>query len=203
VVTPVALELITAPTTYPITLAEAKLHLHVDHSDEDSLINLLIDSATAHVDGPGGFLGRALINQTWELVLDAFPDDEITVPLPPLIEVISVKYDNTAGNEQVLAAGGYKVDMASEPGRIVSTGTWPTTIDRINAVRVRFRAGYVDTGVSPAQGKVPGDIKAGILLYLGSLYANREQVVVGTSAVPLPWGAEELLLRKRIELSMA
>src|SRR4030095_1886540 len=197
------LKLITPPPLYPITLAEAKLHLHVDHTDEDTLINILIDAATAHVDGPTGFLGRALINQTWQLVLNTFPDNKIKIPMPPLIEVVEILYDNPIGDETVLSPASYTVDNVNEPGWVLPADTWPDTFDGINAVRIVFRAGYVDTGVSPAQVKVPGYIKAPILLYLGSLYANREQVVVGTSAVPLPWSAEQLLKRKRIDLSMA
>lgn len=197
-----ALKLITPPATRPLTLAEAKLHLRVDSSDEDSLIEALIDAATDYVDGPTGFLGRALIDQTWDLVLDAFPENEILIPLPPLIEVVSVGYDDGDGNAQVVAASDYTVDSASQPGWVVPNGSWPSTFDGINAVRIRFRAGYVDASNSPLD-QVPGDIRAGMLLYLGSLYANREQVIAGQVAVALPWGADQLLRRKRIDLSMA
>jgi uncharacterized phiE125 gp8 family phage protein len=198
-----ALKLITPPASSPITLAEAKAHLNVDYTDDDVLIQTMIDAATAHVDGPVGFLGRAIIDQTWELTLDEFPTAEIVIPMPPLIEVVSVKYDDSSGTEQTISALDYVVDNASEPARVWYATTWPTTFTGINAVRVRFRAGYLDTSVSPAVATVPADIKAAIKLYVGSLYGNRETEMVGASVAPMPWSAEQLLRRKRIDLSMA
>lgn len=44
---------------------------------------------------------------------------------------------------------------------------------------------------------VDAAIKAAVLLTFGHLYANREDVVIGTSAVELPNGAKALLRPKR------
>ena len=200
-----ALRLITAPAVTPVTLAEAKAHLVVDHSDDDTLIQAYINAATGYCDGPHGFLGRALVDQTWELVLDEFPVNEIRIPLPPLISVVHVKYDDAAGVEQTVSSSTYTVDNVSEPGWILpaSSGMWPSTFDGINAVRVRFRAGYIDATVSPVLMAVPPDIRAAILLYVGTLYNGRETEVVGSSVAPMPWSAEQLLRRKRFDLSLA
>lgn len=195
-----ALRRIAGPASEPVTLTEAKAHLRVDHSDDDTLIGALIAAAREYVEQ---FLGRVLVDQTWELVFDEFPDNEIQIPKPPLIEVVSVKYDDTAGDEQTIDPGDYSVDNVSEPGWVLpqSSGSWPSTFDGINAVRIRFRAGYVDS--SSPSGEVPGDIKAGLLLLLGSLYEHRETQVIGQTAVLLPWSAEQLLRPKRVQLGMA
>lgn len=198
------LKLITPPATDPITLAEAKAHLRVIDNDDDVLIAAIVKSATANAEG---FLGRALVDQTWDLYLDAFPttnDLEIKIPLPPLIGVVSVNYFNSAGIETQVNSDAYYVDNASQPGWIVPTGgrSWPTTLDAINAVRVTFRAGYLDNS-SPPQVAVPFDIRAGILLTVGSLYEHREQVVVGTVTAKLPWGVEQLLRPHRVLFGMA
>lgn len=201
-----ALRQITAPALDPITLAEAKAHLRVNDSDSDSLIGIFIKAATQNVEGPEGFLGRALVTQTWELVIDEFPDSEIKIPLPPLQEIVSIKYDDAAGVEQTVDPAGYYVDSASEPGWVVPvTSGWPATIDAINAVRIRFTCGYAPTADSPPDmvANVPYSIKAAILLAIGSLYANRETVVIGVTAVSLPWGAEQLLRPHRVQLGMA
>jgi uncharacterized phiE125 gp8 family phage protein len=199
-----SLKLISAAARPVITATDAKLRLRIDHSEEDSLIEQMIAEATGHVDGPDGFLGRALIDQTWDLYLDRFPTREIKIPLPPLIELVSVTYDDAAGMPTVLDPSEYSVDNVSEPGWIVPVNDiWPTSFDGINAVRIRFRAGYVDTSVSPEVGEVPADIIGGIMLLTGTLYANRESVVIGVSAQEIPWSAEQLLRRRRIDVSLA
>lgn len=196
------LRLITAPLTTPVSLVEAKSHLRVDHSYEDDLITTYIKAATDYAEK---FLGRALVDQTWELVLDEFPEDEIKIPKPPLIEVLSVHYNDAAGADQVVAAADYYVDSASEPGWVVTqnNASWPTTLDAINSVSIRYRAGYIDNSNSPATGNLPDAIRSAIFLTIGSFYANREQVVVGTISNRLPWGVDDLLRKYRVEISMA
>lgn len=198
--------LITPPAIEPVTLVEAKAHLRVNFSDDDTLISAFVAASRMNVEG---WLGRALIDQTWDLYLDEFPTDTfkgIQIPLPPLISVTSVKYDDAAGVEQTMDPTGYYVDVASQPGWIVPTGgsgaSWPTPLDAINSVRIRFRAGYM-TSDSPPVGSVPQDIKHGLLLTLGSLYEHRESQVVGTIANKLPLGVESLLRRHRVLLGMS
>lgn len=203
-----ALELVTAPTVEPLSLVEAKAHLRVSHDHEDALIELLIKAATAHVDGKDGFLGRALVQQTWDLVIDEFPANEVRIPLPPLQEVLFIEYDDGDGIIQTLATDQYTVDVVSEPGWIVpGSSGWPTTFDGINAVRIRFVAGYESTADSPPDlaGNVPAAIKAALLLTIGHLYANRETVLAGAgvSAIQLPWGIDHLLRPYRVRLGMA
>lgn len=195
-----ALRLITAPTVEPISLSEAKAHLRVDHADDDALITSLIKAVRQHIDGRDGWLGRALVTQTWELVLDRFPCHEIEIPIPPLQSVTSITYDDQAGVETVLSAANYTVDIASEPGRIApnDTNPWPATysaINAISAVRIRFVAGYAPTADSPPDllANVPEPIKVAMKLMLGTLYENRETVVIGQTPVMLPWAAEALL----------
>lgn len=208
-----ALKLVTAPASEPVTLEQAKQHLREDSDDFNEQIEVFIEAATAYADGPSGFLGRALIDQTWDLYLDAFPAVTVVgtrnvyaieIPLPPLIEVLGVFYLDSNGAEQTFDAASYTVDDASEPARIVlgSTGSWPTIQEAANAVRVRFRAGYLDQN-SPDAENVPGNIKAAILIMVGDLYQNRESSVIGQTVTKIPWSAEALLRRHRIYLSLA
>lgn len=197
------LRLITAPASPVLTLAEAKEHLRVTHTAQDALITALEKAATQNAEG---WLGRALIDQTWELVLDAFPTTnhkEIEIPKPPLIEIVSIIYDDAAGVPQTISALNYFVDNVSQPGWVVPTGslTWPVALDAINSVRVRFRAGYLDNS-SPPVANVPDDIRSAIKLILGALFEYRELQLAGQSP-DMPWAAENLLRRHRVELGMA
>lgn len=204
------LKLVTAPQDDPVSLEEAKAHLREESDDFDAQIEAFIEAATEEAEG---FQGRALIDQTWDLYLDVWPEAvweglrrvyAIRIPKPPLIEVVGVFYLDSAGVEQTLDPSLYTVDTANEPGRVVlKSGSWPTLPDLSAAVRVRFRAGYLDQTVSPAVANVPATTRAAILLIVGSLYANREDVVIGQTVVEIPGVAQRLLRRKKFDLSMA
>ena len=182
-----ALTRVTGPAKEPLTLEEAKAHLRVQNAAGDALIGRLIKAARHWAET---YTARALITQTWELGLDRFPVGEIEVPRPPLKSVESITYIDSVGGTQVLAAGKYRVDADSEPGRItpVQGGAWPTTRAVTTAVTVRFTAGYGAAG-----SHVPEDIRQAMLLLVGSFYEHREDIVVGETAVRLPRGAEALL----------
>jgi len=199
-----ALRLITGPTVEPITLAQAKAHLRVDHTDDDLWITAAIIGCRVYAEN---FMGRALVSQTWELVIDEFPDDgDIKLPKSPLRSVVSIKYDDAAGVETTMSTLDYYVDTASEPGWVVVANDWPTTLDSINTVRIQFVAGYAPSADSPDNlvANIPQSIINGILLHLGFMYANRESVVVGTTVAAIPWGGvDELYRQYRVEISMA
>lgn len=157
------LTLVTPPAATPVSLDEARAHCKADTAD-DTLLQVYLDAAVAHVDGAEGVLGRCLVTQTWDYKLDAFPET-IKVPLPILASVTSISYVDADGDTQTMSASDYRVS-----GQRITPGDagWPATDDVTHAVTVRFVAGY---GLAVA---VPAAIKAAILLYVGDLYANRE-----------------------------
>jgi uncharacterized phiE125 gp8 family phage protein len=183
----VGLKLITAPAKTAITKEEVKANLGIDHIDYDARIDSLILAATAHVQKHYGLL----VEQTWELYLDEFPcEDEIEIPLFPLVSVTSVKYDDADAVEQTVDTGDYTVDAVSRLGRVIPTGDWPSTYDRVNAVRIRFVAGYpVVTSIVTT----PEDIKHALHLLVGHWYENREGVLIGETSAALEMGIDALL----------
>ena len=194
------LKLQTAPAELPLSLAETKAHLRVDDTSSDDLISRLIGAAVSHVDGAEGWLGRALISQTWELALDAFPTTEkreIVVPLPPLQSITSITYVDTNGATQTLSTDVYDLvgDGGKQPARIVEAHgeTWPSTRSQREAVTVRFVAGYGDTASD-----VPEAIRHGLLLMIGHLYEHREDVIAGVSVAEVPMASQWLLMPFRV-----
>ena len=188
------LVLVTAPATEPVTLVEAKAHLRVDVGDDDALISGLVKGAREQFESD---TRRALVTQTWDLVLDAFPAEaELKLPLPPLASVTSITYKDQDGNVLTYPAANYVVDTSELFGRIVlkSGFTWPsTTLWAAGAVLVRFVAGY---GAAAA---VPQGAKQAILLLVGHWYENREAVAVqpGLTAVDLPMAYDRLMWQMR------
>lgn len=186
------LKLITAPATEPISLAEAKAHLRVDHSDEDSLISALITAARENAEHE---LERALVTQTWERVVDAFPEFELVLGMPPVASITSVTYTDTDGVEQVMSAADYVLDNTVEPSYVMPAEdvTWPSTLDTANAVKVRFVAGY------GAAGDVPETVRQWILINIGTLYKFREGVIAGVPIAEMPQRyVDRLLDRYRV-----
>lgn len=163
-----ALKLITPATDLAVSLAEAKLHLRVETTDEDALITALIMAAAELAEQK---TGRALMPQTWELTLDAFPDAFQLTRLP-VASITSIKYWDTAGSQQTLGTGLYTLDNTDDygPAYVVPVygGSWPDTRGQINAVAVRYVAGYATAAA------VPASIKAWIKLQVSAMYENRE-----------------------------
>jgi len=166
------LRLVTPPASEPISLAEAKAFLRVEHAEDDALITSLIEAARQRAELIAD--SRQLITATWELVLPEFPANNgaIELPRPPLQSVSSLTYYDAGGNQQTLTEGSdYVVDTDGEPGRVrpAPDTYWPIAAHREDAVTVRFVAGYGDTGSD-----VPAGLRAGMLLWISHHYDNRQ-----------------------------
>lgn len=181
------LSIITEPPDEPITLDEAKRQLRMDGiPDDDGLIQeLLIPAVRERAEYA---TRRQLLTATWEAWLPAFPcGGIIELPRPPLQTVVSVAYVDGAGAVQTLDPAGYTVVAPAGPksGRgviqLVDGAAWPSTRRQIDAVRVRFTAGY---GEDPTS--VPARLRMAMLQDLATLYRFREDLVAGTSAVEFP-----------------
>lgn len=135
-----AYKLITAPTTEPVALADAKLHLREDGTDQDARIEALISAARSLAEQK---TGRAFAPQTWELVLDDFPQAFI-LHHPPVVGVESLKYIDADGVEQTVNPVCYTLDSEAMPGYLVPAYGygWPAVRAVPNAVRVRYSCGH-------------------------------------------------------------
>ncbi len=172
-----ALKLITPASALAVTLAEAKAHLRVTASDEDTLITAMITSATETAEQ---ITGRAIMPQTWELTLDAFPD-ALELTRIPAATVTSLTYYDDAGVLQTMSSSLYALDNANDFGFayvVPAYGEeWPTTREQINAVALRYVAGYASAAA------VPEPIKAWIKLQVSAMYENREAEAYSSRAV--------------------
>lgn len=170
------LTLVTPPDDEPITLAQAKAQARRELSvtDEDAWFANTISAARLKVEGD---TGRQVMQATYELWLRRCPCDAIVPPRAPLVDVVSVKYLDQAGDLQTWASSNYVVLAPSGDraplGRIerAYAVTWPIVRDQANAVRVRFRAGYADADL------VPADLKHAMLLLIAHWDVNREAVL--------------------------
>lgn len=184
---------VTPPADPLLGLDLVKQHLRVDGDGDDALIGAYIDAACAHIDGPGGWLGRAIGVQTLELRTHCFGWPGLALPYPPLISVESVKYIDSEGAEQTADPGVYT--YAADALRLTYNSTWPTSRLEADAVRVRYVAGYAeDATAETLVTAVPPAIRAALLLMVGDLYLNRETTAEGqVGAVPMSTTVHALL----------
>jgi uncharacterized phiE125 gp8 family phage protein len=166
-----------APTVEPITTAEAKAHMRVDITDEDTLIDTYIEAARQLVEETTGMV---FVERTFRLDLPCL-DTEIILPKPPLISVSSVQYYDSDNNLQTLASSNYDVDVPGGRILISSTGTYPSTYVRPDAVQITFTAGY-ESAASPKdyRAPIPERVKAAIKLIVADMNENREASIVGS-----------------------
>jgi hypothetical protein len=196
------------PPAPVLDLVDVKLHLRVDTDDDDTLIAGLIDTVTADIDGPHGWLRRAIGQQTILLTAAHFPGGwcgrglafdwsfgrtwgpdrsplEIHLPCPPVQSVTSIVYLDASGATQTVDPTTYAlVDRVVFP---LGGASWPATaVFRPDAVKITYVAGFADGALPPA-------IRSGLLLKLGTLYANRNDGAAVTNGA-----ADALLSRWRV-----
>jgi uncharacterized phiE125 gp8 family phage protein len=178
----------TAPAVLPISRDEAKSACRVDttNTDEDDLIDGLIEAATSLLDGWSGILGRCLVTQSWQALADDF-EQCMRLPLPAAT-ITSVKVRNAAGQLSTVTSTNYALrrDLRGSYVRFADAYSWPTDLAETQAVTIEFTAGY------GAAEDVPSAIRQAIYLLVAHWYANREAVMVD-SVAELPLGVKALL----------
>lgn len=176
---------VTPPTFEPITLREAKEHLRVIGTHEDALIESCITTAREVIEAS---TTRAICTQTMRMTMDYLPRDCITLPRPPVQSVASIKYIDTAGNQQTMDMGDYTVDLDAEPARIVRAygRTWPIAREQPGGVTVEFVAGWT-------QDNMPERVKHLCKLLVAHYYEHREPVIIGGGASEIPMSARSLM----------
>lgn len=178
--------IITGPSEEPITLAEAKLHLRVEHNADDSLITALISTARQAAESR---THRALISRQFRLTLENWKDS-IELPNPPLISVEAITYLDSLAVRQTLASSTYQVitDTLIGSVQLAYDGAWPSIRAIPGSIRIDYTAGY-GSAVD-----VPQAIKAWMLLAIATWYSQREAHADASKATEIPRGFWDGLL---------
>jgi len=170
----------TAPSSEPISVAEAKLFLKVTQSSEDALIGNMIKAARQYLES---YTKRSFYTQTWQYYADGFED--VIELYHGTVASITIKYYDTDGNEQTFT--DFQSDLVSNPARVKPKPdySWPSVQNgKLNVVAIEFVAGA---------SSVDDKIIDAIYLLLGHIYANRQDVVVGHRVEKMPQGSEWLV----------
>ena len=155
----------TPPATEPLSLAEAKLYLRVDGSDEDTLIT---DMIAAVREAAEEYLRRSLVTQSWALRYEGYAPARVPLPKGPVREVTEVKAVDRDGNDAPVDTALYHLAPTEDALHFESVVLG-------HAVEIAYTAGYGDAK------DVPVSIKQGMLLHLAALHEDR----LGGMALPV------------------
>jgi hypothetical protein len=153
----------------------------------------IIDAVTSEIDGPSGWLGRALGPQTIEYTADCWRRDKryrnrcvyaFVLPCPPIIGITSIKYVDVDGAEQTIDAADYV--LYGDTVTFKQTWSQPCLGDYADPIRIRYQAGYNGVPVaSGGTGDVPTRAKQAIILLVQHL-VNTGAENLFLSAVDIP-----------------
>ena len=183
-----ALELLEAPATTPVTLTEVKDQLRIEHTDDDTLINRLINVAVAYTDVQGA-LGHAMITQKWGQWVNSTPPQTVKLLLGPLIAVTAVKYYDANGTLQTDTLSNYEIfgtEFSSTIGPKEGFA-WPVTQDRPDAIRIEYTIGY-----GSATTDIPETLRHALMMLIGHWYDNRETTMMDELS-NVPYGFDALM----------
>jgi uncharacterized phiE125 gp8 family phage protein len=170
------------PAGEPISLAQVKLALRVDGEDEDGFLETLIKAARQHVESVAGL---ALLEQSWRVVLDAWPvERSVRLPRRPASEVLAITLHDDDGEAHAQGLSGVRV----EPDRLILPAERPDLLlQAFGGVEIDYRAGF------GAAEDVPADLVQAMLGLIGHWYEHRDAVVAAGAGAVVPSGFDRLL----------
>jgi uncharacterized phiE125 gp8 family phage protein len=181
------------PAAEPVTLAEMKSHLRLEHDADDSLVGAIISSAREWCEE---YCERTFTHAQWQMGLDGFPA-AISLPRPPMataagFTAVTVSYETDAGVLVNIPSADFRVFRDETPGvlRPIYNGTWPSHRLDYGSVTVTWWAGYGASGSD-----VPQRVRSAIMLLGTHLYEQRSAVLVGQgwTQTPLAFSLTALL----------
>lgn len=174
--------IIAPPASEPVSLAEAKLFLRIDHTSEDALITTLIGAARGAVEAG---CGRALITRRVRESLDIWRRDAVggaELGLGPVTSVVAVRLIASTGAQSVIDPARYRLEGAGDRPRLIFDAGVPATLRSAGGIEIEYDAGFAANAAD-----VPVALRLATLHIVAALYEAR------TGASPLPEVARALM----------
>ncbi|MEM9421178.1 MAG: head-tail connector protein [Pseudomonadota bacterium] len=174
--------LITPPAVEPISLSDLKSALRVDHSDDDTIIIQIAETARAFIERR---LDMAFLRQTWSFTLDHIPHGGVTLRPRRLIDVtsVSVKYGDGVAN--TLADSKWCL-FRRDPAHITVDAPQSEGEEPLTELQILFNAGF------PSVADIPAELLRALYMLTAHYYEERE-AFRNQRYVPVPYGVEAIL----------
>lgn len=172
-----------APAAEPISLADAKAFLRVDHDADDPFISSLIVTSRLQVETA---LDLALMTQSWRWRGRLVPGGTRALRPHPVrtIDGVAIRDDDDVAT--ALAPASFSVDLDTRPATVTIRAAHANRYD------ITFTAGFGDTASD-----VPAPIRQALLQLIAHWYENREPIVIGETVARIPDTVSSLLMAYR------
>lgn len=149
--------------------------------EDEAYVEGLILAAGQWIDGPAGWLGRAVGVQTleWSGRIDC---DRVRLPYPQVTGVLSVTTEDHDGNEIELETNQYRFSG----GELIAARD--TDWVRQPVHRIQYQTGYEE---------LPAPIRVAVLMLVAHWYRTRE-AVTSNAVSEIPYGVDALLSPFRV-----
>ena len=182
--------LLTPPVAEPLSVADAKSFLRVEHSDDDAIIASLISAARNHVEA---LTRSGLITQTWRLVLDRWPDGgRIRPRIGPLRALTAARVFNAAGEASAIDTEIFVIDKAAWA---IASPSWSLPVPGRSVAGIELD---LQVGFGAAGSDVPPVLLQAIRTLVAHWYENRGLIAIGQSVAMMPSSVNAMISSYRV-----
>jgi uncharacterized phiE125 gp8 family phage protein len=181
--------LLAPPAAEPLSLADAKAFLRVEHGDDDALIAALIAAARGHIEA---FARCALIAQTWRLTLDRWPESgRIRPRIGPLRALAAARLRDEADIATEIETGGFVIDRAAG-GIAAPPWALPSPRRAVAGIELDLEVGFGDAA------DVPPLLAQALRMLVAHWYENRGLIAIGQSVAMMPASVNAMIASHRV-----
>lgn len=169
--------LLSGPAVEPLSLAEAKNWLRVDHTEDDTLILALVTSARLVIEAHAQLL---LLQQTWRLVLDRWPGSgPFRLPLRPIMSLDAIRVTDSAAQSQAVAEQDYRFSGVPLAPRLGFLQPPPAPGPAMAGIEIDLTAGF-----GPAVSDLLAELVQAMRLLVGHWYEDRGDIPQRVQTLP-------------------
>lgn len=178
--------LLAGPSEEPLSLVETRTFLRLDDGAEDALLETLIAAARLHVEGT---TARAMIAQTWRLVLDDWPSSrEVKLPVGPAISLSAITAYDDNGDGHELDLSRFSLESTAPLLLVPKEVEGMPVLQERHGIEIDYVAGF---GTSASD--VPADLRHAMLSLVAYWFEHRDAVIVAGSGSVVPAGFDRLI----------
>ncbi|MBE1284727.1 MAG: hypothetical protein GJ676_15555 [Rhodobacteraceae bacterium] len=189
--------MLTEETTVPdsaLPVEQFKAHLRLgtgfgEETLQDAVLNGFLRAAIAAIEAR---IGRVLIARDYSWSLTRWRDSAGQIlPVVPVQSINAVILCGSAGDEEAVDVGLYRLEADSQAPRLRPTGSLLPSVPTGGSVRIELTA-----GMTSDWGGLPADLCQAVLMLAAHYYEYRNETKLSSGC--MPFGVTSLIQRYRV-----